>query len=126
GANQGFHSEKDQGGYLKSLFEDIVEEQTAGGLVFTWQDEWFKRTWNTMDYDNPDLRPFWDNIQTNEQHFGLLSFEPQTDETLIYIDGDIKEWKRNEISPLYDSNEHLIEKLFVTHDETALYIRVHV
>src|SRR5699024_2949730 len=42
GANQGFHSEKDQGGYLKSLFEDIVEEQTAGGLVFTWQDEWFK------------------------------------------------------------------------------------
>ena len=47
----------------------------AGGLVFSWHDEWFKRTWNTMDYDHPDRRPFWDNIQTNEQHFGLLCFD---------------------------------------------------
>ena len=76
GFDQGNHSEQEQGQYVKSLFEDIVEEEMAGGLVFSWHDEWFKRTWNTMDYDHPDRRPFWDNIQTNEQHFGLLSFDP--------------------------------------------------
>ena len=75
GWNQGFISEKQQGEILSHLYEDIMEQEMLGGLVFTWQDEWFKRTWNTMDYDNPDRRPYWSNAQTSEQQFGLLSFD---------------------------------------------------
>ncbi|WDC85245.1 hypothetical protein PL321_07265 [Caloramator sp. mosi_1] len=76
GFNQGFVNETKQGEYIVSMLEDIYKEEYAGGLVFSWQDEWFKRTWNTMDLDIPDRRPYWKNVQTNEQMFGLLTFEP--------------------------------------------------
>ncbi len=89
GWTQGFVSEQEQGEILTHLFEDIMAEDLLGGLVFTWQDEWFKRTWNTMDYDNPNQRPYWSNAQTNEQQFGLLSF----DQHKVQVDGDISEWK---------------------------------
>ncbi|WP_160725853.1 hypothetical protein [Bacillus sp. USDA818B3_A] len=92
GMNQGFNSEEEQGKTNQRLYQSIVSEQYAGGLVFTWQDEWFKRTWNTMDYDNPDRRPYWNNQQTNEQHFGLLGFEPGSKETAITVDGTAGDW----------------------------------
>ena len=93
GMDQGFHSEQEQGNINKHLYKSIVSEGYMGGLVFTWQDEWFKRTWNTMDFDNPDRRPYWNNLQTNEQHFGLLGFEPGKKETAINVDGNAKDWE---------------------------------
>lgn len=117
GWNQGFLSEKEQGEIVSRLFEDIMEEKLLGGLIFTWQDEWFKRTWNTVDYDNPNRRPFWSNAQTNEQQFGLLSF----DRHKIQIDGSSEEWKTK---ALYDKHNGNIRSLYVDHDERYLYIRL--
>ncbi|MGI6616877.1 MAG: hypothetical protein ACOX36_02275 [Saccharofermentanales bacterium] len=117
GWNQGFKSEKEQGEILSRLYEDILEENMLGGLIFTWQDEWFKRTWNTMDYDNPERRPFWSNAQTNEQQFGLLSF----DRHKIKIDGDTKDWQTE---PLYYKNQGAMKRLYVDHDERYLYVRL--
>lgn len=119
GWNQGFHSEQEQGEMLTHLFEDIVEEKMAGGLVFTWQDEWFKRTWNTMDYDNPDRRPFWNNMQTNEQHFGLLSFEPGREQKVI-IDGKEDDWKK---ATTESSSSSSLKNFQVTSDEGYLYVK---
>jgi len=104
GMNQGFHSEEEQGKIDRQLYHSIVGEGYAGGLVFTWQDEWFKRTWNTMDFDNPDRRPYWDNQQTNEQHFGLLGFEPGKKETEVIVDGETKDWDLAGVKPIYHSN----------------------
>ncbi|HWO97435.1 MAG TPA: hypothetical protein VNM45_14100 [Bacillus sp. (in: firmicutes)] len=115
GWNQGFLSEKQQGEIVSHLYEDIMSENLLGGLIFTWQDEWFKRTWNTMDYDNPDRRPFWSNAQTSEQQFGLLSF----DRHKIRVDGSTEEWKT---SPLYAGKE--IKALYADHDERYLYLRL--
>ncbi|MCT2534889.1 hypothetical protein NC661_03880 [Aquibacillus koreensis] len=124
GLDQGHHSEQEQGQFLSRLFEDIVEEDVAGGLVFTWQDEWFKRTWNTMDYDNPDRRPFWDNIQTNEQHFGLLSFEPGTKEKQYLVDGDTSDWRANDAKPMIEASNGPIKNVYMASDERALYFRI--
>jgi hypothetical protein len=104
GMNQGFNSEEEQGKIDRQLYHSIVSEGYAGGLVFTWQDEWFKRTWNTMDFDNPDRRPYWDNQQTNEQHFGLLGFEPGKKETEIIVDGETKDWDLAGVKPIYHSS----------------------
>ncbi len=41
GWNQGFHNETEQGQITAHLFEDIQIEGMAGGIVFSWQDEWF-------------------------------------------------------------------------------------
>lgn len=117
GWNQGFLSESEQGEIIVRLFEDIIQEGMLGGLIFTWQDEWFKRTWNTMDYDNPNRRPFWSNAQTNEQQFGLLSF----DRLKIKVDGDVEDWAEN--SPLY-TGDHLLRGLYMDYDERYLYFRL--
>lgn len=117
GWNQGLHTETEQGEIITRLFEDIMAEKLLGGLVFTWQDEWFKRTWNTVDYDNPDRRPFWSNAQTNEQQFGLLSF----DRLKINVDGNAEEW---EAEAIYEKESGDIHSLIVDHDERYLYIRL--
>lgn len=117
GWNQGFIAEDEQGEILVSLYEDILHEGMLGGLVFTWQDEWFKRTWNTMDLDNPDQRPYWSNAQTNEQQFGILSFDTLKKK----VDGDTSDWFGHE--PLYEKGSE-IEKLYVDSDERYLYLRL--
>ncbi|GLC89755.1 hypothetical protein [Lysinibacillus piscis] len=114
GWNQGFMSEKAQGDTLQHLFEDIMHEGLLGGLVFTWQDEWFKRTWNTMDYDDSNRRPFWSNAQTNEQQFGLLSF----DRLKVKVDGNTEEWQN---TPLYKTEK---ADFAVDYDERYLYIKL--
>ncbi len=116
GWNQGFIAEDEQGKILAHLYEDIIHEGMLGGIAFTWQDEWFKRTWNTMDLDNPDQRPYWSNAQTNEQQFGILSF----DTLKRKVDGDTSDWFG--VKPFYEGDD-VLEKVFVDSDERYLYIR---
>ncbi|GAB2486145.1 hypothetical protein GCM10008929_08640 [Alkalibacterium psychrotolerans] len=118
GWNQGFISEEEQGEIIVRLFEDMFAQGAAGGLMFTWQDEWFKRTWNTMELDNPNQRPYWSNVQTNEQRFGLLSFETHTKP----IDGRAEKWDASE--QLAAKEEGLIQALSVDHDEAFLYFMI--
>ena len=35
-------SEKEQGEIVSRLYDDILEENMLGGLIFTWQDEGLK------------------------------------------------------------------------------------
>lgn len=92
GRNQGNMSEDEQGQAIIECYEDIMAAGCAGSCVFTWQDEWFKRTWNTMHAVDLDNTPYWSDYQTNEQYFGLLSFDPGTEKSICYVDGDLSEW----------------------------------
>ena len=123
GMNQGGNSEAEQGQLDAKLFENIVSEDYAGGMVFSWQDEWFKRTWNTMDVDNPDRRPFWSNDQTNEQQFGLLSFDPG-EKLKIKVDGEVTDWEGED--PLFESTDKAqnLQRFFMTSDEKYIYFRL--
>ena len=95
--NQGHTNEQEQGYAIIECYEDIMNAGCAGSCVFTWQDEWFKRTWNTMA--NIDLlnTPYWSDYQTNEQYFGLLTFDPGEEESISYVDGDTSEWTEEDI-----------------------------
>lgn len=44
GFNQGAVTAEQQGEMLISMFQNIKKADCAGGLVFVWEDEWFKRT----------------------------------------------------------------------------------
>lgn len=94
GYDQGGHNETEQGEMLVELLESIEGTDSMGALIFSWQDEWFKRTWNTMDFDLEWRRPFWSNYETNEQYFGLLAFDPgETSDDVHQVDGDLTDWE---------------------------------
>ena len=119
GYNQGNHDETEQGSIDKALLQDIYDEGYLGALIFSWQDEWFKRTWNTMDFDLPDRRPYWSNPQANEQEFGLLAFDPGKDTSVCYVDGDVSEW--NGDKPVYSTDN---AKIYLKSDEKYMYLMV--
>ncbi|MFB6188128.1 MAG: hypothetical protein ABEI86_14860, partial [Halobacteriaceae archaeon] len=126
------NTESEQGKYNTELFEAIVNEGTIGGLVFSWQDEWFKRTWNIMEYSIPGRRRYWLNVQSPEERFGLLSFDPDINMTLS---GNRSEWTdattlysktngpRIRLNDGYDSGRTL-QGLNATVDEAYLYLNI--
>lgn len=97
GRNQGYMSEKEQGHALVSLSQDINKSGCAGSIVFIWQDEWFKRTWNTIPFVDLNQSVYWSDYQTNEQNFGLLSFDPGKEESICYVDGNKSDWKEDDL-----------------------------
>ena len=119
GYNQGRVDENAQGKMLINMIESIHNCGYAGELVFTWQDEWFKRTWNNVMYDIADRRPFWSNIQTTEQCFGLMAFDPGAKTCVSYPDGDFSEW--GNVSPIVENSRG---KLYAQSDERYLYLMV--
>lgn len=97
GWNQGEMEESKAGEAIVEMFKSIYAQKYAGGIVFSWQDEWFKRTWNNEDFDNSERRPFWANYQTCEQFFGLLAFDPGEEKSVCTVDGDTSEWSEKDI-----------------------------
>ena len=118
--NQGNMSEKDQGEALIRCYEDIMAAGCAGSCVFSWQDEWFKRTWNTMYAVNLMRNPYWSDYQTNEQYFGLLSFDPGDEESVCYVDGDISEWEDTE--PVVQTDDMSVS---IRYDEKFMYFLIY-
>lgn len=120
GYSQGFMTEHEQGEAIVSGYHDIMRAGSAGCVIFTWQDEWFKRTWNTMA--GADLRhtAYWSDYQTNEQFFGLLSFDPGWGKSVCYTDGDTSEWSEDD---LVSAGKDY--KLYMKYDEKFLYFRIY-
>ncbi|WP_342551885.1 hypothetical protein [Paenibacillus sp. FSL R7-0652] len=124
GRNQGGHNEVQQGDIDASLTQDIYDEGYAGAILFMWQDEWFKKTWNTMPLEIPaDRRAYWLNVLTNEKMFGLLAMDPGKQERLT-IDGRLDDWDtlKDEEVTVWQGKVQGIREMKMTHDEAYLYI----
>ncbi|HEX2975509.1 MAG TPA: T9SS type A sorting domain-containing protein [Bacteroidales bacterium] len=84
GMEHGGYSEKEQGVRNIRLMKNIVDTGCGGGFMFSWIDEWFKRTW-IVEYleafgfrGNSGMIPtrqLWHNLASPEQNFGLIGFE---------------------------------------------------
>jgi hypothetical protein len=120
--NQGMHTEYEQGQMIVSMFEAIQRARAQGGIVFEWQDEWFKFTWNTIDLEIPgNRRAMWHNRLTNEENFGLLAVEPGI-RTPIILDGQMYDWQQ--INGLTLARLDDGSQLMATSDAAYLYLGI--
>src|SRR5207248_9141331 len=76
GMDHGGHDEAHMAAVDARLTREIREAGLAGGIVFSWLDEWFKHTWVTIDLERPRERTrLWHNAMDAEQYYGLLGEE---------------------------------------------------
>jgi hypothetical protein len=106
-----------------SMLHAIRDEGYAGGVVFEWADEWFKHTWNTMDYEPEARRPFWRNTFTNEEHFGLLSEDASTPAEAL-LDGRPDPWASAGSDRLLSSATGPVRVVDAHADEEYLWLRI--
>ncbi len=77
GRSQGGHTEQQAMQTDARLLRLMRQLGMAGGFVFEWTDEWYKRTWNTQLHQLPAGRlQLWHDQFTNEQYFGVVATDP--------------------------------------------------
>lgn len=111
GRDQGGHTEEEALATDAAMLRDIRDLGFAGGFLFAWTDEWFKRTWNTEPHQVPaERRQLWHDVWTNEQHFGVLA----TDAT----GGPDAGWRA------VSEGRRGVREVAVSTDEAFLHVRV--
>lgn len=77
GRSQGDHTEEQSMEMDAQLLVMMRQLGMAGGFVFEWTDEWYKKTWNTQLHQIPQGRvQLWHDEFTNEQYFGVVATDP--------------------------------------------------
>lgn len=77
GWHHGGHTEARMAQINARLTREIAEAGMAGGAIFAWIDEWFKKNWIVIDFEIPLERTrLWHNRLDAEQHYGMLAMDP--------------------------------------------------
>ncbi len=135
GWNHGGHSETQQGEINGLLMKSIHAAGMAGGVLFSWFDEWFKGSWLFNPYALPaERRPFWFNFQDAEQNYGLLAAYPGYPGKKVTLSGRKEEWpaaaalyRKRGMTPFYAFHDgfddaRTLVRLTAQHDEGFFYI----
>ncbi len=122
GRDQGCHSEQEAAANVVEMLHDLRDEGLAGGVVFAWLDEWFKFTWNTIDYEIPPRRrAMWRSVLTSEEHYGIIAAEPGSKPPVI-LDGKDDEWQ----FPSIATGTGSVTDVSATNDAEHVYLRLRV
>lgn len=104
GWHQGEHSELQQGEIDGILMQAIYQTKMAGGVLFSWFDEWFKKNWLFLPYYHPpERKPSWFNSQDAEENYGLLSTYPGYPRKKVSLSGNEADWIGGSL--LYEKKE---------------------
>lgn len=118
GLNHGGLSEEEQAEGLRKLFFSIQKSGAAGGMVFSWIDEWWKKNWSTGKYEEND--PLWYNPEDPEENYGLIAILPsKVEKRLKGLSSEPDEYQR-----LYCPEDPLIGCILADSDEGYIYIRM--
>lgn len=118
GMTHGGQNEREKGEHDARLQKNIHDAGCAGGVLFAWIDEWFKKNWLTMPFEHPlDRKPLWYNEMDAEENYGLIAYRPGVRGPNILLDGKATDWDR---VPVY--LEGLGHTLKVLADEGWLHL----
>ena len=131
GWDNGGFSEKRQAEVLTRMTRNIRDAGCAGGLVFEWQDEWWKRV--SDDFTRPfalpvERTPLWLNMLDPEQHFGILGYRSPGPVPLLR--GEPEDWGKGTLLASSDDRGKLPvgapKRIHAYSDPAFLYLRLDV
>lgn len=135
GWHHGGHGDREQGEINGILMKTIHEAGMAGGVLFSWFDEWFKRNWVFLPAELPaERKPLWYNLQDPEENYGLLAAYPGYPGKKVHLTCRAEDWQ--EIAALYEKKDdsmvfqyhdgsddaRRLVRLSAQHDEGFLYL----
>ncbi len=104
----------------RRLTLELAEAGMAGGALFAWIDEWFKRNWVVTEFElPPDRNRLWYNRLDAEQHYGVFAMEPQLRLPGATLQARLGAWSG--VSPLLEQPGMRIR---ATHDEAYLWLLI--
>ncbi|HSR92953.1 MAG TPA: hypothetical protein VLK88_16735 [Gemmatimonadales bacterium] len=126
GWNHGGLDETEMARIDARLTREIKEAGAAGGIVFAWIDEWFKKNWIVIDYEIPlENTRQWHNVMDAEQNYGLLGMYAGEEERTPVPGGILSRWLA--LEPFVTDStaqEGAPRVLRVGSDESYLYLAV--
>jgi hypothetical protein len=131
GWHHGGHDERAQADIDARLTRDIHASGAAGAVLFAAIDEWFKKNWLVIDFENPlERNRLWLNPLDAEQNYGIIAMRAGVRDSAMSIDGRANDWRGAKAlysSAAQPSNEPLQLRSFsVRSDEAYLYLRLDV
>lgn len=100
GWNHGGMSESAMALIDARLTREIAEAGMAGGMLFAWIDEWFKKNWIVIDFEIPlERNRLWHNRLDAEQHYGMVAMEAVPPVDGSSLSSRMVGWKK--VAPLY-------------------------
>ena len=133
GWNNGGFTEQAQADLLSRFTNNIRDTGCAGGLVFEWQDEWFKHVHDlyTADFEVPQERDrLWRNELDPEEHFGVVGYEPVS--VVPLLRGRASDWQRarvlysRPVGTAAEASAGPIKTVSALADYAYLYLRLDV
>jgi len=112
-------NEQQQGEALANMAMQIEESGWSGAFVSTWQDTWERRTWNTAFSSDPWRNQYWHNLQSADQGYGLMAFEPGRYARPVLIDGNADDWNASHLVHEYDGI-----RIYAQYSTQGLYLLV--
>jgi len=119
GWHHGGHTEAAQAAIDARLTREIAEAGMAGGVLFAWMDEWFKRNWLVTAFEVPvERNRLWLNRLDPEQMYGLVAMEPVPAVEGSTMQARAAAWKRR--PPVLDTSDGVLR---AAADAGALWLR---
>lgn len=115
----GPYTEQEQGEALVRLYRKALASGLDGMVLTGWQDNRSRSDWNTSPYVEEGQQPFWHDLQSEGQGFGLLEFKPLGINGAIEIDGETQEWTKKE-----QILSCPVGKLSVQFDAEGVYMKI--
>lgn len=104
------------------LTREIRESGAAGAIIFAWMDEWFKKNWIVIDFEQPAERNrLWLNAMDAEQNYGILGQYPGERGTSPTLGGDPARWRA--LEPV-QSGGGRVKSFRAGSDEGYLYLAI--
>jgi hypothetical protein len=134
GWHHGGHDERAQAAVNARLTREIHESGAAGVGLFALIDEWFKKNWLVIDFEQPAERNrLWLNVLDPEQNYGVIAMRPGPRDSAMTIDGRRGDWagRRPWYARSGDATASAqpatrLDSFFVHSDEAYLYLRLDV